>query len=940
MKFTPLKLNFALKLTSFIVAISVLPLLLYEVASYTSIRFVITDEAVKNTMQLLANQRDYLNLQMEQINGLATNLSSIEEVNQVLAKSGSNRRTQSNYDLLATKARIGYVLSGYSSLRGLVSIDLFSLNGSQYHVGDTLDVINVRTALRDQFLQSLSLSQSTLVWQGVEDNVNTSSSNRKVIAAVKPINRMGTEQVDRIGMLLINFSTDYLHEHFSKINLGSDAYLMIIDDKNRLIYHPQKNLIGQTIEKSLGSLLKGESNSLQLRLDERDVLFSYIEIPAKKWYLISVVPKETLLAPMKNIEKVGLAILIFNLILIALFVRAYFQKVVSPIRAISEGFRRFRANQLEEKWRLVKQNTLSEINELVNLFNSFLETMEVNRQSETSLRIAAIAFESQEGMFVTDANSAILRVNKAFTQITGYDFTEVIGNNPRMLSSGRHDFQFYKLMWEKINLTGQWEGEIWNRRKNGEVYPVHLFITAVKNSDGIVTNYVSTLIDITLSKASEDEIKNLAFYDPLTQLPNRRLLIDRLHQAFAFSARSGREGALLLIDLDNFKNINDTLGHNSGDLLLKQVAQRLTSCMRDGDTVARLGGDEFVVMLEDLSEKDHEAAAQAENVGEKILASLNQPYQLDTHEYHSTPSIGAALFSDHRMSGEEIMKRADIAMYQAKNAGRNTLRFFNPKMQDIINIRATLESELRKAIESQQFHLHYQVQVDNLSRPIGAETLIRWIHPERGMVSPADFIPLAEETGLIVPIGQWVLETACAQISAWQHDNLMDGLTLAVNVSAKQFRQADFVYQVEAAIQHHGIIPRLLKLELTESLLLEDISGTIATMNALKEIGVQFSLDDFGTGYSSLQYLKQLPLNQIKIDQSFVRDIASDQNDAAIVQTIIAMAETLGFDVIAEGVETQAQREFLDQRGCHAFQGYLFGKPMPIEQFEVLIRQS
>jgi diguanylate cyclase (GGDEF)-like protein len=397
---------------------------------------------------------------------------------------------------------------------------------------------------------------------------------------------------------------------------------------------------------------------------------------------------------------------------------------------------------------------------------------------------------------------------------------------------------------------------------------------------------------------------------------------------------------LLLIDLDNFKNINDTLGHNSGDLLLKQVAQRLTSCMRDGDTVARLGGDEFVVMLEDLSEKDHEAAAQAENVGEKILASLNQPYQLDTHEYHSTPSIGAALFSDHRMSGEEIMKRADIAMYQAKNAGRNTLRFFNPKMQDIINIRATLESELRKAIESQQFHLHYQVQVDNLSRPIGAETLIRWIHPERGMVSPADFIPLAEETGLIVPIGQWVLETACAQISAWQHDNLMDGLTLAVNVSAKQFRQADFVYQVEAAIQHHGIIPRLLKLELTESLLLEDISGTIATMNALKEIGVQFSLDDFGTGYSSLQYLKQLPLNQIKIDQSFVRDIASDQNDAAIVQTIIAMAETLGFDVIAEGVETQAQREFLDQRGCHAFQGYLFGKPMPIEQFEVLIRQS
>jgi signal transduction histidine kinase/DNA-binding response OmpR family regulator/HPt (histidine-containing phosphotransfer) domain-containing protein len=385
MKFTPLKLNFALKLTSFILAISVLPLLLYEVATYTSIRFAITHEAVKNSTQLLSNQRDYLNLQMEQINGLATNLASIEEINNVLAMSEGNRRAQSNYDLLSTKARIGYVLSGYSSLRGLVSIDLFNLNGAQYHVGDTLDVVNVRANLRDEFLQSSSLSQSRLVWQGVEDNVNTSSSNRKVIVAVKSINRMGSEQGDRIGMLLINFSTDYLHQYFSKINLGSDAYLMITDAKNRLIYHPKKPLIGQTIENSLSTLLKGENGSLQLQLDGRDVLLSYIEIPAKKWYLISVVPSDTLLAPMKNIEKVGIGILIFNLILISLFVRAYFQKVVSPIRAISEGFRRYRANQLEEKWRLAKQNTLSEINELVNLFNSFLETMEVNRQSALEL---------------------------------------------------------------------------------------------------------------------------------------------------------------------------------------------------------------------------------------------------------------------------------------------------------------------------------------------------------------------------------------------------------------------------------------------------------------------------------------------------------------------------------------------------------------------------
>ncbi len=442
------------------------------------------------------------------------------------------------------------------------------------------------------------------------------------------------------------------------------------------------------------------------------------------------------------------------------------------------------------------------------------------------------------------------------------------------------------------------------------------------------------------SLQAEEEIKQLAFFDPLTGLPNRRLLMDRLQHAFTSSARSDREGAVLFIDLDNFKDINDTLGHDIGDLLLQQTAQRLESCIREGDTVARMGGDEFVVMLEDLSKQHIEAATQTETVGKKILAALNQPYQLATHEYHSTASIGVALFSDHGKTAEELLKRADIAMYQAKQADRNTLRFFNPKMQDTINTRTALEGELRKALENQQFHLYYQAQVDSLRRPLGAEALIRWIHPERGLVSPAQFIPLAEETGLILPIGQWVLETACAQLKAWQQDALTSDFVLAVNVSARQFHQANFVAQVQATVQRHAINPMRLKLELTESMLVENIENTITTMNALKAIGIKLSLDDFGTGYSSLQYLKKLPLDQLKIDQSFVRDLATDSSDKAIVRTIIAMAQSLDMDIIAEGVETEEQRQLLLDKGCTHYQGYLFGKPVPIKQFEALLTQG
>ncbi len=440
---------------------------------------------------------------------------------------------------------------------------------------------------------------------------------------------------------------------------------------------------------------------------------------------------------------------------------------------------------------------------------------------------------------------------------------------------------------------------------------------------------------------AEGEIESLAFYDPLTRLPNRRLLLDRFKHALAASARNGRQGALLFVGLDNFKVINDTLGHDTGDLLLQQVALRIDTCIRGDDTVSRFSGDEFVVMLEGLSGQSLEAAAQAEAIGEKILSTLGEPYQLGKHECHSTASIGATLFTGYKEGMDELLKQADIAMLQAKKTGRNSLRFFDPAMQAAITDRVAMESDLRRATFSEgQLMLYYQPQVDSSGYWIGAEALVRWRHPERGMISPAEFIPLAEETGLILPLGHWVLVTACQQLVAWAERPETSHLVLAVNISAKQFQLPTFVEEVLSLIDYFKVDPTRLKLEITESTVLGNVDDVIKKMSELKDHGLSFSMDDFGTGYSSLSLLKRLPLHQLKIDQSFVRDILVDSSDAAISRMIVNLAQSMGLSVIAEGVETDAQREFLGQSGCHAYQGYLFGRPVPIEEFEALLKRG
>ena len=553
------------------------------------------------------------------------------------------------------------------------------------------------------------------------------------------------------------------------------------------------------------------------------------------------------------------------------------------------------------------------------------------KRAEQELRVAATAFDAQEGIIVTDAKTVILRVNRAFTEITGYSPAQTVGKTPRLFSSARHDAAFFAAMRDSVNRTGSWKGEVWVRRENGEVFSAWATISAVRGNDGEVTQYVGTLTDISQRKAAEAAIEHLAYYDPLTQLPNRRLLLDRLQHAIAASARSREHGAILFIDLDNFKTLNDTRGHDVGDLLLRDVAQRLATCVREGDTVARLGGDEYVVVLEHLSEGLAEAVTQAETVGEKILSTVNQPYAVAGHEHHGTASIGISLFANYGHTVDDLLKQADLAMYKAKAAGRSTLRFFDPEMQAAVTARAALEVELRRGIRESQFLLLYQPQVDGEGRMTGAEALVRWQHPQRGLVSPAEFISLAEETGLILPLGRWVLETACAQLAAWATKSDTAPLALAVNISAREFHHPDFARRVLEVLDQTGANPQKLILEFTESLLLHDMDDAIAKMTALKTQGVGLSLDDFGTGYSSLRYVKHLPLDQLKIDRSFVRDVLTDSNDSAIARAILALGQSLGLSVTAEGVETEAQRDFLASNGCHAFQGYLFGQPGPVD---------
>ncbi|MCE2593631.1 EAL domain-containing protein [Motilimonas cestriensis] len=551
----------------------------------------------------------------------------------------------------------------------------------------------------------------------------------------------------------------------------------------------------------------------------------------------------------------------------------------------------------------------------------------VRKQDEAQLKLSAVAFETNEGIIIADPNALILRVNHAFTEITGYPADEVAGQDISILNGERRTDQDISLS-QKLDEEGKWSGECWRLRKNGELYPQWETITSVRDDDGNVTHYVICFEDMSERKAAEKRIENLAYYDELTGLPNRRMLLESLSDAFEHAKAHNMIGALLFIDLDHFKTINDSLGHAAGDWILEQVAIRLRNMIRDGDILARLGGDEFVLLLPDLSENPPHAEQQANIVGERLIQIVSAPYHYGEQTLHIGASVGITLFPGKKQNANDLLKQADTAMYQAKSAGRKTLMFFDMDMQKQADKRLTIHNALRSAIEKNELLLHFQPQhMVKTGEIVGVEALVRWQPEGKMMISPVEFIPIAEESDLIIEIGYWVLVEACKQYMVW----VKQGIQLpqiAVNVSAKQFHHVDFVEQVEEALHLSGMEPSYLNLEITESVVLGHAEETIRKMAQLKEKGISFSVDDFGAGYSSLSYLKRLPADELKIDRSFIRDIPRDASDMAIVEAVLALAKHMGFSVTAEGVETRQQLEFLQKQECNFYQGYFASKPI------------
>ncbi len=735
--------------------------------------------------------------------------------------------------------------------------------------------------------------------------------------------------------------------HITKARYGETGGYLLVAPQQRLVLTAtdQRRLMEALPAPGLNPMIDrfiegNEGSSIIVGPHGVQVLASDKKVPIAGWILSAVLPTEEAFAPMRDMQQRMLLLTLALTLLVAGLTWWMLRRQFSPMLAATTRLEVMSANtQALTPLPVARQD---EIGQLIGGFNRLLGTLaqreEALKESEQRWKFAIEG--AGDGLWDWNLNDGSVFFSKRWKEMLGFTEDEI---TPCLADMEKHihpDDRADALAAMQTCLDGNtpiYASEHRVRCKDGSYkWILDRGMVVSRAPDGKALRMIGTHSDISTRKAAQDEIRSLAFYDPLTALPNRRLLLDRLRQALAASTRSGHQGALMFIDLDNFKTINDTLGHDKGDLLLQQVAERLLANVREGDTVARLGGDEFVAMLENLSENVQEAATQAENAGEKILAALNQPYLFAGHPKYSSASIGITLFADHQESINELMKRADLSMYQAKNTGGNTLRFFNPEMQALVMARAALEASLREALLKTQFLLYYQAQVTDAHRLTGAEALVRWQHPQRGVVPPDEFIPLAEKTGLILPLGQWVLEAACAQLASWATRPGLAHLTVAVNISALQFHHRDFVNQVLTALEHTGANPKRLKLELTESLLIDNVEDVIARMESLKQKGVGFSLDEFGTGYSSLSYLKRLPLDQLKIDRGFIRDILTDANDAAIAKMVVALGESLGLSVIAEGVEIEAQRNFLADRGCHAYQGYLFSQPLPAEAFERL----
>ena len=738
---------------------------------------------------------------------------------------------------------------------------------------------------------------------------------------------------------------DDFRSKIADIKLGKSGYIFIIDKNGETILHPwiednfsnYADVLGNSFIRDIYEQKSGQVHYEWKDLDsdvvrEKIAVFEYF--PEMDWIVVASVYADEIYEPLDNIIYLVL-ISVFLSLLVALPLSAVLGlSITRPVERLVDHF----SKAAEGDMTIRSENSApDEIGILSRKFNSFmdhLDTVEKNLNTEVGIRqeseyqrrlFEEVFINALEGISITDINGNIVAANPGFTTITGYEVDEVIGKNPSVLKSDKHDKSFYDKMWSKLALEGHWVGEIWNRRKNGESYPEMLSISAIRNSAGEATHYVAVFHDITEMKSKEEQLQFQAHHDALTGLPNRALLLDRMSIAIAHAKRLESRIALFFIDLDNFKTINDSLGHALGDRLLQRTTTRISNVFREQDTIARLGGDEFVIMVEDVTDERHLI-----NQAKRLLMAFAAPFEIDGNELHVTTSLGITVFPDDGDDPGTLIKNADMAMYHAKGEGKNGYHMFRQEMHDRVERRLQLENALRTAVQKQEFVVYYQPKVDLESgNVIGLEALVRWIREDGEVISPLEFIPLAEETGLIVPIGRTVMEQSCMD----QHEIRDKGghdLMISINLSARQFREEDLLQTVKEVVDSCNADPKMLEFEITESVLMDDVEKTVDTLNNITAMGFSLSVDDFGTGYSSLAYLKTFPLTTLKVDRSFVMDITHDQDDAQIVETVVNMSHNLGLDVVAEGVETEEQAEMLRKFGCAKGQGYLYGKPMPL----------
>ena len=755
-----------------------------------------------------------------------------------------------------------------------------------------------------------------------------STRGRIVVALAVPLTLSDPNAETAQGALVAELNLANVSRFAHDFGQAANVLPIVVDRRGQIVGHPdasrslrQENLSHLPMLRSGAGTL---AQTAEFQLDNTSYIGSTTPIAGPGWTTLVAQPTTEAFATVRSIM---LALGVVSLLALSLALLVAFLVSRRMTRRVAEFGRHIQSVAAGNYSGFIPK---ADTDEIESLAQSMRQMARAVLEREDSLRLAASVFESSaEGILITDAQQRILSVNPALVAITGYQPHEVLGKTPAVFKSGRQDAEFYRQMWAEVARTGFWRGEIWNQRKDSVVFPELLTISAVRDADDNICNYIGSFFDISERKLAEERIQFLAHHDTLTQLPNRSLLNDRLHQAIAKSRRNQDHTAVLFLDLDRFKLINDTLGHHVGDRMLTRVAEMLQGILRETETVARLGGDEFIIVIPELAEVE-----RAATVARKVINLLSVPLTVDGQVLHVTASVGISMYPADGADAATLLSNADTAMYNAKDRGGNNFQFFAPTMNQVIQERVTIEHDLHLALERNEFLLHYQPQVNCLTGEVtGLEALIRWLHPTRGLVSPFHFITIAEETGLIVPIGEWVLWEACRQTRRW-HDAGQNGLRISVNLSARQFQQPDLGARIDDVLRTTGIDPATLELELTESMLMIDPDAATDMLRQLAALGVKMAIDDFGTGYSSLAYLKRFPVTRLKIDQSFVRDISSDLNDAAIVSAVVAMAASLKLEVIAEGVETEDQLRYLVAQGCHDIQGYFFSRPKPADEFK------